>query len=125
MGDPGAAAASGCGAVYRRGRGRRQYARRFGLYLPWPHDTGAPMGFALAARRAGALLAAAVLAAAPARACVVNAFASGSETLYLKWGDNHAGTLGGTVYWSFIPPGTPGSATYCGDACPGNSASSI
>jgi hypothetical protein len=54
----------------------------------------------------------------------VNAFTSGNETLYLKWGDNHAGTIGGTVYWSFIPAGTPGAA-YCGEACPGSSVASI
>ena len=62
--------------------------------------------------------------AAPSSAFVVYPFTSGSETLYLKWGDNHAGTIGGIVYWSFIPAGTPGSA-YCGTACPGNSVGSI
>lgn len=47
------------------------------------------------------------------------------NTQYLKWGgDNHAGTPGGTVYWSFIPPGTSGSA-YCGLACPDVSGDSI
>jgi Matrixin len=46
-------------------------------------------------------------------------------TQYLKWGaDNHAGTPGGTIYWSFIPAGTSGSA-YCGNACPGTSGDSI
>lgn len=43
----------------------------------------------------------------------------GGETLYLKWGDNHAGTPGGLITWSLIPAGTPGNAAYCGDACPG------
>lgn len=57
-------------------------------------------------------------------AFVVNSYISGAQTLYLKWGDNHAGTVGGTVYWSFIPAGTPGSA-YCGNDCPGNSVDSI
>jgi hypothetical protein len=55
----------------------------------------------------------------------VFAFTSGNETLYLKWGDNHAGTVGGIVYWSFIPAGTAGGATYCASACPGTSADSI
>lgn len=57
-------------------------------------------------------------------AFAVNAYVDGSETLYLKWGDNHAGTLGGVVTWSFIPAGTAGSV-YCEDACPGTSVSSI
>lgn len=52
-------------------------------------------------------------------------FDGGGVTLYLKWGDNDAGTIGGTVTWSLIPPGTPGDATYCGDACPGNSSSQL
>jgi hypothetical protein len=66
-----------------------------------------------------------LLCALPAHAFVVFSYSSGSETLYEKWGaDNHAGTPGGTVYWSFIPAGTPGSA-YCGDACPGVSGDSI
>jgi hypothetical protein len=60
--------------------------------------------------------------AAPSSAFVVNSYVSGSETLYLKWGDNHAGTVGGIVYWSFIPAGTPGSM-YCMDAC--NTGSSV
>ena len=59
-----------------------------------------------------------------AHAYVVSAYVDGGETLYLKWGDNHAGTLGGVVYWSFMPAGTPGSP-YCADACPGNSVDSI
>lgn len=50
---------------------------------------------------------------------------SGNETLYLKWGDNHAGSAAGVVYWSFIPAGTPGSATYCGAACPGTSVDAL
>ncbi|QBB69184.1 matrixin family metalloprotease [Pseudolysobacter antarcticus] len=57
-------------------------------------------------------------------AFAVFAYTSGSETLYSKWGDNHAGTVGGIVTWSFIPPGTAGSG-YCGTACPGSSVSSI
>ncbi len=70
--------------------------------------------------------AATLLLAAPAmvNAYSVNSYQDGDETLYLKWGDNHAGTLGGTVYWSFIPAGTSGSV-YCSDACPGTSGSSI
>jgi hypothetical protein len=59
-----------------------------------------------------------------AQAFVVNAYDAGGETLYLKWGDNHAGTVGGTVYWSFIPAGTSGSA-FCADACPGSSVDAI
>lgn len=82
------------------------------------------MDIALAAPRAAALVLT-MLLSAPTAACVVNAFPSGSETLYLKWGDNHAGTVGNTVYWSFMPAGTPGSAAYCGDACPGSSGASI
>jgi hypothetical protein len=62
--------------------------------------------------------------AAQSSAFVVYPFASGSETLYLKWGDNHAGTVGGIVYWSFIPAGTAGGA-YCATACPGTSVASI
>lgn len=57
-------------------------------------------------------------------AFVVNSYDQAGQTLYLKWGDNHAGTSGGTVYWSFIPPATPGSA-FCADACPGSSGTSI
>jgi hypothetical protein len=62
--------------------------------------------------------------AGSAHAFVVNAYDLGGETLYLKWGDNHSGTVGGTVYWSFIPAGTSGS-TYCADACPGSSVDAI
>lgn len=51
-------------------------------------------------------------------------YAVGDETLYLKWGDNHAGTAGGIVTWSFLPAGTPGSA-YCDGACTGVSSASI
>lgn len=62
---------------------------------------------------------------ASAQAFEVNSYVSGSETLYLKWGDNHAGSPGGVVAWSIIPAGTPGSA-YCADACnAGNSVASI
>lgn len=56
----------------------------------------------------------------PSSAFVVNSYLNGSEALYLKWGDNHAGTLAGSVYWSFIPAGTAGDP-YCGVACPGTS----
>ncbi|HEY2396143.1 MAG TPA: matrixin family metalloprotease [Rudaea sp.] len=73
-------------------------------------------------RRAALALLFAVPAAVSAYS--VNSYIDGNQTLYLKWGDNHAGMLGGTVYWSFIPPGTSGSA-YCADACPGTSGSSI
>ena len=62
--------------------------------------------------------------AVPARAFVVDSYIDGTETLYLKWGDNHAGTLGGIVTWSFIPAGTLGSA-YCAEACPGVSVDSL
>lgn len=62
--------------------------------------------------------------AARSNAYVVIPYMSGGETLYNKWGDNHAGTPGGTVYWSFIPEGTSGSA-YCSTACPGTSVDSI
>lgn len=51
-------------------------------------------------------------------------FQSGDETLYLKWGDNHAGTSGGIVTWSLVPAGVGGSA-YCGTACPGASLATI
>jgi hypothetical protein len=61
---------------------------------------------------------------AAAFAYVVTSYTDGDETLYLKWGDNHAGMPGGTVYWSFMPAGTPGSA-YCADDCPGSSTDSI
>jgi hypothetical protein len=60
---------------------------------------------------------------AAAFAYVVTSYTDGDETLYLKWGDNHAGMPGGTVYWSFMPAGTPGSA-YCADDCPGSSTDS-
>src|SRR5579884_69568 len=60
-----------------------------------------------------------------AAAYQVYSYPSGSEALYLKWGDNHAGTDGGTVYWSFIPAGTSGDASYCGSACPGTSVDAI
>ncbi|MGA9335428.1 MAG: hypothetical protein WBV39_14210, partial [Rudaea sp.] len=60
-----------------------------------------------------------------ADAFVVDSYMDGNETLYLKWGDNHAGSLGGTVTWSFIPAGTPGSTTYCASACPGTSVDSV
>ena len=44
----------------------------------------------------------------------------------LKWGSsNTPGTPGGTVSWGFIPAGTSGDASFCGDACPGTSLSSI
>lgn len=68
----------------------------------------------------GALMLAPVVAA-----FAVYPYQEGGETLYLKWGDNHAGTPGGTVIWSFIPAGTPGSAAYCGAACPGASLDAI
>lgn len=69
--------------------------------------------------RAGARFACLALVLFPcatAQAFVVNSYVSGEETLYLKWGDNHAGASGGLVYWSVIPAGTSGSA-YCGNAC--------
>ena len=70
-------------------------------------------------------MAAMALCVTSAQAYVVNPYVSGGQTLYLKWGtDNHAGTPGGIVYWSFIPAGTSGSA-YCGTACPGTSVDSI
>lgn len=52
-------------------------------------------------------------------------FQSGAETLYLKWGDNHAGSAGGTVTWSLLPNGTPGNTQYCGSSCPGNSVGTL
>ena len=66
-------------------------------------------------------------AIAPRFACAyaVWSYPSGDETLYLKWGDNHAGTPAGVVTWSIMPAGTPGNATYCGPACPGSSVNSI
>ena len=65
------------------------------------------------------------LASGMLHAYVVYPYASGSETLYLKWADNHAGTAAGVVYWSFIPLGAGGSSAYCGAACPGTSGDSI
>ncbi|MGD9585059.1 MAG: matrixin family metalloprotease [Lysobacterales bacterium] len=52
-------------------------------------------------------------------------FVQNGETLYLKWGDNRAGTPAGSVFWSLIPPGTPGDAAFCADACPGNSVDTL
>jgi len=52
-------------------------------------------------------------------------FESGGQTLFMKWGDKHAGSPGGTVYWSLIPPGTAGDAAYCGDACVGHSGATL
>jgi hypothetical protein len=52
-------------------------------------------------------------------------YVENSETLYRKWGDNHAGSPGGTVSWSLIPAGTPGTITFCDTACPGNSLASL
>jgi len=63
-------------------------------------------------------------AAGPLQAFALFPFLSGNETLYLKWGDNHAGTAGGIVTWSLLPAGTAGSL-YCGDACPGVSRAAI
>ena len=102
-------------------------ARRRILRLPGPYNGRMADPDKAVSRR---WLAAAVGACLLGVACSANAFvtypfSSGNETLYLKWGDNHAATPGGTVYWSFIPPGTPGSASYCGDACPGSSVSAI
>jgi hypothetical protein len=65
------------------------------------------------------------LAFQPAGAYAVFPFNSGGETLYLKWGDNHAGASGGIVTWSFIPAGTPGNPAYCGAQCPGMSLGSL
>ncbi|CAG0949085.1 hypothetical protein MYXO_00073 [Myxococcaceae bacterium] len=61
--------------------------------------------------------------AAPATAGAFATFPDGSGG-FLKWGDNAAGTPGGTVTWGFVPVGTDGSS-YCGAACPGTSVSSI
>jgi len=63
----------------------------------------------------------------PRHACAyaVWPYQSGDETLYLKWGDNHAGTAGDVVTWSIMPAGTPGNASYCASACPGSSVDSI
>lgn len=87
-------------------------------------------GFASRAVRTGLTGALALLLCAlPAHASAfaVNSYTVGNETLYNKWGDNHAGTIGGVVTWSFIPAGTPGSNDgYCNPAvCPGTSVSSI
>jgi hypothetical protein len=66
-----------------------------------------------------------LLCAASANAFVTYPSPCGGDTLCEKWGtDNHAGTPGGIVYWSFIPAGTSGS-TFCGNACPGTSGDSI
>ncbi len=66
-----------------------------------------------------------LLCAASANAFVTYPSPCGGDTLCEKWGsDNHAGTPGGVVFWSFIPVGTSGS-TFCGDACPGTSGDSI
>jgi Matrixin len=72
-----------------------------------------------------ALASALLLPASPARGYALFPYDSNGETLYLKWADNHAGTAGGAVSWSLIPPGTPGSATFCASACPGSSLAAI
>ena len=52
-------------------------------------------------------------------------FSDGSGGI-LKWGTSHTpGTPGGTVTWGFIPAGTSGDTSYCGDACQGTSSTSI
>jgi hypothetical protein len=72
-------------------------------------------------RRARHLIGALLLAAAPALPAYV-LFAAGGFMGYTwnKWGDDHAPGTGATVYWSYMPAGTPGSA-YCSDACTGTS----
>jgi len=72
----------------------------------------------------GFVLLLSLLGSARVDAFAVFPYTSGSETLYSKWGDNHAGTVGGIVTWSLIPAGTAGSI-YCGAACPGSAVSSI
>ena len=72
-----------------------------------------------------ALLLAAGFHGSSASAFSVFPFDDAGQTRYLKWGDNSAGTPGGVVSWSFIPAGTSGSASYCGNSCPGTSLSSI
>lgn len=67
----------------------------------------------------------ALLCTHAARAYALYPYEGADGTLYLKWGDPHAGKDGGEVTWSLMPAGTPGAAAYCGDACPGNSVAAI
>lgn len=60
-----------------------------------------------------------------ARAFEVFPYQSGDQTLFLKWGDNRAGSPGGIVFWSLIPPGVAGDAGFCADACSGFSGATI
>lgn len=69
------------------------------------------------------LFAGLALVAASASASAYSVFPI-DATHSLKWGDNTNGTPAGTLTWSFIPAGTPGSA-YCGDACPGTSLANL
>ncbi len=101
-----------------------------GLYTFATGATATKMTTPFASRtvRAGLIGAFALLSCAlspHAHAFVVNSYTAGDETLYLKWGDNHAGTIGGVVTWSFIPAGTSGSSYCNATACPGTSVSSI
>lgn len=73
----------------------------------------------------GPILLALLLLANAASAFEVFPFVQNGETLYLKWADNHASTPGGTVFWSLIPAGTPGSPGFCADACPGSSVATL
>ena len=66
-----------------------------------------------------------VLSFGNAMAFEVFPFDIGGETLYLKWGDNHPGTPGGTVTWSLMPAKTEGDAAFCGEACPGTSSTQL
>lgn len=75
------------------------------------------------ARSLRALLLAAGCALAAPTVSAFSVFAIDADHS-LKWGDNLNGTSGGTLRWSFIPAGTPGSA-YCGTACPGLAQSTL
>ena len=66
-----------------------------------------------------------LLSTGAASAFAVFPFLQNGETLYLKWGDKHAPSPGGVVFWSLIPAGTPGDALFCADACPGSSVSQL
>jgi len=78
-------------------------------------------------RLAGSCCVLLVLLLAPGRASAyaLYSYESAGETLYLKWGDNHAGTPAGVLTWSLMPAGTPGNPGYCGDACPGASLAAL
>ncbi len=90
------------------------------------HRAGIPAGPSRGALMVSALLwLSPLIAMSQAQAYALYSYDSAGETLYLKWGDNHAGTPSGLVTWSIMPAGTPGNSAYCGNACPGQSLSAL